>query len=72
MSRDPFWQAAQATGSQGPAQPDRVNVLLGLLHGAVMWGQAPHPRMIDLSIPKFLGSRVGPPRALLLVHLERA
>ena len=40
--------------SAAEAQADRVNALLGLRHGAVMWIQAPHPRVIDPSVPKFL------------------
>ena len=37
-----------------------------------MWVQVPHPRVIDLSAPKFLQSRASPAGALLLVHLEQA
>ena len=58
--------------SAAQAQADRVNVLCGLHHGAVMRVQVPHPRVIDLGVPKFLQSRTSPPGALLLVHLEQA
>ena len=65
VSREPFWQAAQGTGSRGPAQPRRrrtESTYSWLHHGAVMWVQAPHPRTVDLSVPKFLQSRRVHPR----------
>ena len=53
--------ARQGFATEAEVEADRVSVLLGLHHGAVMWVQAPHPRMIDLSVSKFL-----------LMHLEQA
>ena len=59
-----------ARPSAAEAQADRVDVLLGLHHDAVMWVQTPHPRVVH-SVPKFLQSHASPPGALLLMHLEQ-
>ena len=58
--------------SAAQAQADRVGILLGLHCCTVLRVQAPHPRVIDLGIPKFLQTCAGPPGALLLMHLKQA
>ena len=45
-----------ARPSAAQAQADRGDVLLGHQHSTVMRVQAPHPRVIDLGVPKFLQS----------------
>ena len=64
-------------GSQGKAKPRRRRTEStyssgSIHHGAVMWVQAPHLRVIDLSVPKFLQSRASHPGTILFVHLEQA
>ena len=55
---------ARARLNAAQAQADRVDVLLGLHHCTVVRVQAPHPRVINLGIPKFLQTCAGAPGAL--------
>ena len=49
-----------ARPSAAQAQADRVDILLGLHHGTVVRFQAPHPRVVNLGISKFLQPCAGP------------
>ena len=52
VSREPLWQAAQGTCSQGPAKPKRKRTELTNSSGsitAVMRVPTPHPRMVHVA-----------------------
>ena len=68
----PELQAAQVMGSTGPAQTDRIDVLVGFQNKTVARVEPPQPGVVYRGVAKLCKTHASSPRPFTFMHLQQA